>query len=83
MKCLDEEIERIQDVIKWNKKPQSYDFSEETIDKLKDALHSIVITQTYLKQVDKLLGDDIGESEFIENLISNLKDTVYIYESNH
>lgn len=83
MKCLDEEIERIQSVIKWNKKPQSYDFSEETIDKLKDALHSIVITQTYLKQVDKLLGDDIGESEFIENLISNLKDTVYIYESNH
>jgi hypothetical protein len=80
IRSLDEQIERIQDVIKCNKKPQSYDFSEETIDKLKDALRSVVITQTYLKQVDKLLGDDIGEQEFIENLISNLKDIVYICE---
>lgn len=53
-------------------------YSEETNDKLRDAIRIIVITQTYLKQVDKLLGDDIGEDEFVENLISNLKDIVYI-----
>ena len=63
----------------YNNAPFNYnDYSEETIDKLKDALRSIVITQTYLKQVDKLLGDDIGEDDFVENLISNLKDIVYI-----
>jgi hypothetical protein len=53
-------------------------YSEETNDKLRDAIRSVVITQTYLKQVDLLLGDDIGEDDFVENLISNLKDIVYI-----
>lgn len=73
---LDEQIETIQSAI--DDKNGDYNYSEETIDKLKDAVRSIVITQTYLKQVDKLLGDDIGENEFTENLISNLKDIVYI-----
>ena len=53
-------------------------YSEETNDKLRDAIRSVVITQTYLKQVDLLLGDDIGEDDFVENLISNLKDICYI-----
>ena len=73
---LNEQIERIQSVI--DNENNAYNYSEETVDKLRDAVKSIVITQTYLKQVDKLLGDDIGENEFIENLISNLKDIVYI-----
>ena len=63
----------------YNKTPYHYyDYSDETIDKLKDAVKSVVIAQTYLKQVDKLLGDDIGENDFVENLIANLKDIVYI-----
>lgn len=73
---LDEQIETIQSVI--DDKNGVYNYSEETIDKLKDAIRSVVITQTYLKQVDLLLGDDIGEDDFVENLISNLKDIVYI-----
>ena len=73
---LTEQIERIQSVI--DNKNGVYNYSEETIDKLRDAIRSVVITQTYLKQVDKLLGDDIGEDDFVENLISNLKDIVYI-----
>lgn len=75
---LTEQIERIQFVIDNNDKSCVWTFSDETIDKLKDALRSVVITQTYLKQVDKLLGDDIGEDDFVENLISNLKDICYI-----
>ena len=73
---LNEQIETVQSVIE--DRNNAYNYSEETVDKLRDAVKSMVITQTYLKQVDKLLGDDIGENEFIENLISNLKDIVYI-----
>ena len=76
MRDLTEQIERIQSVI--DDKNGVYNYSEETVDKLRDAVRSIVITQTYLKQVDKLLGDDIGEDDFVENLISNLKDICYI-----
>ena len=76
MRDLTKQIERIQSVI--DNENGVYNYSEETVDKLRDAIRSVVITQTYLKQVDKLLGDDIGEDDFVENLISNLKDIVYI-----
>lgn len=51
-----------------------YEYDEETVGVLKDAVRCFRMAEAYQRQIDKLFGGDIGEKEFEENVISNLKD---------
>ena len=76
-------IESIEDVIEhnneelpkeyqneWNK--YYYQFSDEVIDKLKEAITVLSTAYIYAQRVDWLLSGDDGEKEFLERLDKEL-----------
>ena len=49
-----------------------FQFSDEVIDKLKEAIASLQLARIYTQRVDWLLSGDDGEEEFLERLDKEL-----------